>query len=159
MGQFAGSVSCIDFKVRFCSFCIAQDTVTCSAHGSRERCVNNCGIGAPDGRCQWRQQSNAGRTADFSTCSPDLATCPDSVCDSLEQSYPRLCPQDCIGEVSQMNQIPSEQSMFCFVYTCLEWKCALTGKGENGLVPFLSKLIRARSWHNHEDIPALGALV
>ncbi|XP_022087475.1 proto-oncogene tyrosine-protein kinase receptor Ret-like [Acanthaster planci] len=75
---------------------LPQFTATCSRHNSPGKCVNSCGIGAPDGRCKWRQQKGRAHTTNFSTCSPDLNTCPDAVCDSLELFYPRLCPQDCI---------------------------------------------------------------
>lgn len=33
----------------------------------------------------------------YSTCTPDSSTCPDGLCDSLEQLDYRICPQDCTG--------------------------------------------------------------
>jgi hypothetical protein len=34
-------------------------------------------------------------TANYSTCSPDINTCPDGNCDSLEKLNHLICPQDC----------------------------------------------------------------
>ncbi|XP_037083941.1 proto-oncogene tyrosine-protein kinase receptor Ret-like [Pollicipes pollicipes] len=39
--------------------------------------------------------------AEYGTCSPDLATCPDGVCDPLEQLHGALCPQDCADHHSE----------------------------------------------------------
>ncbi|XP_038060530.1 proto-oncogene tyrosine-protein kinase receptor Ret-like [Patiria miniata] len=76
---------------------LEASSATCSRHNAREDCVSACGIGAPDGRCRWREQQNTKACSeDFSTCSPDFRTCPDGVCDNLERLHPRLCPQDCI---------------------------------------------------------------
>lgn len=34
----------------------------------------------------------------YSTCSPDLRTCPDSFCDAVESKDPSICPQDCTSK-------------------------------------------------------------
>ncbi|GFT59044.1 proto-oncogene tyrosine-protein kinase receptor Ret [Nephila pilipes] len=77
-----------------------SDTKWCSNNENQEGCINTCGKGSPNGLCQWRSGSmttadNAGPTADYATCSPDLSACPDGMCDELEQMEPTLCPQDC----------------------------------------------------------------
>lgn len=37
----------------------------------------------------------SGISENYSTCSPDLQTCPDSFCDAVESKDPAICPQDC----------------------------------------------------------------
>uniref|UniRef100_A0A8D3D8C3 Proto-oncogene tyrosine-protein kinase receptor Ret n=1 Tax=Scophthalmus maximus TaxID=52904 RepID=A0A8D3D8C3_SCOMX len=56
------------------------------------------GLGATTGRCQWRQGTEKGISENYSTCSPDLRTCPDSVCDAVESKDSSICPQDCTKE-------------------------------------------------------------
>lgn len=34
----------------------------------------------------------------YSTCSPDLHTCPDGYCDVIESKNVSICPQDCTRE-------------------------------------------------------------
>lgn len=45
----------------------------------------------------WRGEDKPGITLSklYSTCTPDSRTCPDGVCDSLEDLYYGICPQDC----------------------------------------------------------------
>lgn len=53
-------------------------------------------------RCTWRgngTQSKGYQTEDYQTCTPDITTCPDSICDDLEQLHYGICPQDCTKEV------------------------------------------------------------
>ena len=74
-------------------------TAGCSKYGEQAACEGACGLGAGSGRrCQWRYQQGTGLTTHYGTCSPNLATCPDGVCDELERMVPSLCPQDCVGE-------------------------------------------------------------
>eukprot|EP00058_Branchiostoma_floridae_P002226 XP_002587714.1 hypothetical protein BRAFLDRAFT_94617 [Branchiostoma floridae] len=50
------------------------------------------------------------RPRGFATCSPDFRTCPDFVCDRMEQDHPELCPQDCAYEIfglARMNEDPT----------------------------------------------------
>lgn len=46
-------------------------------------------------RCMWRGVPGNISTPLYSTCTPDTATCPDSICDSLEKLHELICPQDC----------------------------------------------------------------
>ncbi|CAH1118933.1 unnamed protein product [Phaedon cochleariae] len=51
-------------------------------------------------RCMWRGDVTSPTiTHVYSTCSPDIHTCPDGVCDSLEQLHYAICPQDCTANV------------------------------------------------------------
>ncbi|XP_010899824.2 proto-oncogene tyrosine-protein kinase receptor Ret isoform X4 [Esox lucius] len=68
---------------------------SCAVGRQRGDCENLRGLGAPTGRCQWRQGSEKGISVGYSTCSPDLRTCPDGVCDSVEDKNTLICPQDC----------------------------------------------------------------
>ncbi|XP_071830284.1 proto-oncogene tyrosine-protein kinase receptor Ret-like [Apostichopus japonicus] len=71
----------------------------CAQFYTREECEKACGYGAPTSRCQWRQQSNPMAITDnFSTCSPNLETCPDHICDDWERKH-GLCWQDCTTNV------------------------------------------------------------
>lgn len=71
---------------------------TCALHATSESCTSSCGRGALDGFCRWRAHvSPPSLTSHYATCTPNLATCPDGVCDELEEIDPMLCPQDCAG--------------------------------------------------------------
>lgn len=50
-------------------------------------------------RCMWHGDVVPGNQTSkiYSTCTPDSHTCPDGICDSLEQLYNLICPQDCTG--------------------------------------------------------------
>lgn len=39
-----------------------------------------------------------GISKNYSTCSPDLRTCPDGVCDAVESKDASICPQDCTSK-------------------------------------------------------------
>uniref|UniRef100_UPI00358E37D9 proto-oncogene tyrosine-protein kinase receptor Ret n=1 Tax=Myxine glutinosa TaxID=7769 RepID=UPI00358E37D9 len=70
---------------------------SCSEHQQRSLCEACSGIGALTGFCHWRQGPAAGISRNFSTCSPNLLTCPDGICDEIEANHSDLCPQDCVG--------------------------------------------------------------
>ncbi|MGH0127440.1 UNVERIFIED_CONTAM: hypothetical protein FKN15_054631 [Acipenser sinensis] len=69
--------------------------LSCAENRVRSDCEACGGIGATDGRCQWRQGSGNALTTNYSTCSPTLQTCPDGQCDVVENMNPAICPQDC----------------------------------------------------------------
>ncbi|GFR12908.1 uncharacterized protein TNCT_189341 [Trichonephila clavata] len=72
---------------------------TCAKHGNPDACTTSCGRGANGGYCQWRSQSFPTLAEEYATCSPNLMTCPDGICDELEELDPLLCPQDCAAVV------------------------------------------------------------
>ncbi|XP_005735104.1 proto-oncogene tyrosine-protein kinase receptor Ret [Pundamilia nyererei] len=76
----------------------SQQVLSCAENRQRTDCESTQGLGATTGRCQWRQGTEKGITENYSTCSPDLQTCPDSVCDAVESKDPSICPQDCTKE-------------------------------------------------------------
>ncbi|XP_035256086.1 proto-oncogene tyrosine-protein kinase receptor Ret isoform X1 [Anguilla anguilla] len=67
----------------------------CAEWKERRKCEAAAGLGTPTGRCQWRQGTEKGISRNYSTCSPDLRTCPDGHCDVIESKDPGICPQDC----------------------------------------------------------------
>ncbi|KAJ8250150.1 hypothetical protein COCON_G00220720 [Conger conger] len=67
----------------------------CAEWKDRRKCETAAGLGTPTGRCQWRQGLEKGISRNYSTCSPDLRTCPDGHCDVIENKDPGICPQDC----------------------------------------------------------------
>ncbi|CAG2225130.1 RET [Mytilus edulis] len=72
---------------------------SCSRFMYKQYCETGCGLGAPNGKCVWRQGNDGGGLeSKYSTCTPDLHTCPDQVCDPLERAFHLLCPQDCTTE-------------------------------------------------------------
>ncbi|XP_073338370.1 proto-oncogene tyrosine-protein kinase receptor Ret [Pagrus major] len=72
-----------------------QQFLSCAENRRRADCESARGLGATTGRCQWRQGSEKGISENYSTCSPDLRTCPDSFCDAVESKDTSICPQDC----------------------------------------------------------------
>ncbi|KAG7462781.1 hypothetical protein MATL_G00188420 [Megalops atlanticus] len=71
----------------------------CAERKERRECESCSGLGAPTGRCQWRQGAgDKGISRNYSTCSPDLRTCPDGYCDVIERKNKGICPQDCTTE-------------------------------------------------------------
>uniref|UniRef100_A0A665TRJ8 Proto-oncogene tyrosine-protein kinase receptor Ret n=1 Tax=Echeneis naucrates TaxID=173247 RepID=A0A665TRJ8_ECHNA len=72
--------------------------LSCARNRWRGDCESAQGLGATSGRCQWRQGTEKGITENYSTCSPDLRTCPDSFCDAVERKDASICPQDCTKE-------------------------------------------------------------
>ncbi|XP_033956030.1 proto-oncogene tyrosine-protein kinase receptor Ret [Pseudochaenichthys georgianus] len=76
----------------------SEQFLSCSENRRRGDCESVRGLGATTGRCQWRQGSEKVISTHYSTCSPDLRTCPDSFCDAVESKHPSICPQDCTKE-------------------------------------------------------------
>ncbi|XP_054715307.1 proto-oncogene tyrosine-protein kinase receptor Ret-like [Uloborus diversus] len=74
---------------------------SCALHATLETCQSSCGRGALDGFCRWRSAPphSPGLSSRYATCSPNLATCPDGICDELEELDPLICPQDCAGHI------------------------------------------------------------
>uniref|UniRef100_A0A673YIJ8 Proto-oncogene tyrosine-protein kinase receptor Ret n=1 Tax=Salmo trutta TaxID=8032 RepID=A0A673YIJ8_SALTR len=72
--------------------------LSCAKGRQRGDCENIRGLGATTGRCQWRQGYAKGISESYSTCSPDLRTCPDGFCDAVESKDASICPQDCTIE-------------------------------------------------------------
>ncbi|XP_033835766.1 proto-oncogene tyrosine-protein kinase receptor Ret [Periophthalmus magnuspinnatus] len=72
-----------------------QEFSSCASNKRRGECESVRGLGATNGRCQWRQGTERGISESYSTCSPDLRTCPNSFCDAVESKDPSICPQDC----------------------------------------------------------------
>ncbi|XP_018411435.1 PREDICTED: proto-oncogene tyrosine-protein kinase receptor Ret [Nanorana parkeri] len=68
---------------------------TCSESKHREQCEVCRGLGSLTGRCQWRQGYGEGITKNYSTCTPNVNTCPDGTCDAVESKDTAICPQDC----------------------------------------------------------------
>uniref|UniRef100_A0A8C7CSR2 Proto-oncogene tyrosine-protein kinase receptor Ret n=1 Tax=Oncorhynchus kisutch TaxID=8019 RepID=A0A8C7CSR2_ONCKI len=75
-----------------------QQFLSCAKGRQRGDCETIRGLGATTGRCQWRQGSAKGISESYSTCSPDLRTCPDGFCDAVESKDASICPQDCTIE-------------------------------------------------------------
>ncbi|XP_069700695.1 proto-oncogene tyrosine-protein kinase receptor Ret isoform X2 [Periplaneta americana] len=81
----------------------------CAERDRRKTCEELCGVAtgraasfkAPrslSAGCVWRPGRGLKKhlfTQEYSTCSPDIETCPDSLCDPLEQTHSHICPQDC----------------------------------------------------------------
>ncbi|XP_072247477.1 proto-oncogene tyrosine-protein kinase receptor Ret [Leuresthes tenuis] len=76
----------------------SQQFLSCAENRQRGECESAVGLGATTGRCQWRQGTGKGISESYSTCSPDLQTCPDSFCDAVESKDKSICPQDCTKE-------------------------------------------------------------
>ncbi|XP_024863407.2 proto-oncogene tyrosine-protein kinase receptor Ret isoform X2 [Kryptolebias marmoratus] len=72
--------------------------LSCAENRQRGECESSPGLGAMTGTCQWRQGSDKEITKNYSTCSPDLRTCPDAICDAVESKDLSICPQDCTRE-------------------------------------------------------------
>ncbi|CAL8257054.1 unnamed protein product [Lota lota] len=75
-----------------------QRALSCGESRQRVDCEITRGLGATNGRCQWRQGTEKGISENYSTCSPDLRTCPDGFCDAVESKEMSICPQDCTTE-------------------------------------------------------------
>ncbi|XP_060577666.1 proto-oncogene tyrosine-protein kinase receptor Ret-like [Ruditapes philippinarum] len=73
----------------------------CSVHDSTQSCSGACGVGLTSGGCVMRgSERNPRMSKNYGTCTHEIATCPNLVCDELENRFPHLCPQDCTTEVS-----------------------------------------------------------
>uniref|UniRef100_A0A8B9M2Z7 Proto-oncogene tyrosine-protein kinase receptor Ret n=1 Tax=Astyanax mexicanus TaxID=7994 RepID=A0A8B9M2Z7_ASTMX len=75
-----------------------QQSLACAEKRQRGDCEAFRGLGASTGRCQWRQGTDKVISENYSTCSPDLRTCPDGYCDVIESKNISICPQDCTRE-------------------------------------------------------------
>ncbi|MCJ8730504.1 hypothetical protein PDJAM_G00185210 [Pangasius djambal] len=75
-----------------------QRSLACAEKRQRGECETFSGLGTPTGRCQWRQGTEKVISENYSTCSPDLRTCPDGYCDVIESKNISICPQDCTRE-------------------------------------------------------------
>ncbi|XP_034040440.1 proto-oncogene tyrosine-protein kinase receptor Ret [Thalassophryne amazonica] len=75
-----------------------QRFLSCAESRQRGDCESVRGLGATTGRCLWRQGTEKGISENYSTCSPDLRTCPDGICDAIESKDMSICPQDCTKE-------------------------------------------------------------
>ncbi|TSK22694.1 Proto-oncogene tyrosine-protein kinase receptor Ret [Bagarius yarrelli] len=75
-----------------------QRSLACAEKRQRGECETFRGLGTPTGRCQWRQGTGKVISENYSTCSPDLRTCPDGYCDVIESKNISICPQDCTHE-------------------------------------------------------------
>ncbi|KAK7083026.1 hypothetical protein SK128_009237, partial [Halocaridina rubra] len=70
----------------------------CSSKVYNESCESTCGLGT-SGSCSWRSQDKDKEellSSSYSTCSPDLSSCPDGFCDELESLDSGICLQDCV---------------------------------------------------------------
>ncbi|GLH10123.1 Proto-oncogene tyrosine-protein kinase receptor ret, partial [Gryllus bimaculatus] len=81
-----------------------------TAHDCTRHCAQGVGAARPrkgdavakaadvDSTCTWRSigPSRPQAHANFTTCTPDVLTCPDGECDELERENKFLCPQDCV---------------------------------------------------------------
>ncbi|KAL2083232.1 hypothetical protein ACEWY4_021005 [Coilia grayii] len=77
---------------------LEQRMLSCAEKRKRSECETFRGLATPTGRCQWRQNTEKGISQNYSTCSPDLRTCPDGFCDVVERKDTTICPQDCTKE-------------------------------------------------------------
>ncbi|KAI5107968.1 proto-oncogene tyrosine-protein kinase receptor Ret precursor, partial [Silurus meridionalis] len=75
-----------------------QHSLACAEKRQHGECEIFRGLGTPTGRCQWRQGTEKVISTNYSTCSPDLRTCPDGYCDVIEKKNISICPQDCTRE-------------------------------------------------------------
>ncbi|XP_072388296.1 uncharacterized protein Ret [Diabrotica undecimpunctata] len=76
--------------------CLQQDSCALGTGGFQS--VNN--RNGPK-RCMWRgDEITVNITHLYSTCTPETKTCPDGICDSLEESHYMLCPQDCAEQAA-----------------------------------------------------------
>ena len=77
---------------------------SCSVFKTRGSCETGCGSGT-NVTCSWRDNNPSDDNKwppTYATCSPDVRTCPDDVCDELEQEDAMLCPQDCTRELKRL---------------------------------------------------------
>lgn len=83
--------------------CLDDAYTNCANFHNKKNCMNFCGVGTAQGSCNWRPLGTESRHLQkkYSTCSPNLDTCPDGYCDPLESLAHKsdngnsICPQDC----------------------------------------------------------------
>ena len=57
-------------------------------------------MGLINGNCMMRgTEYQREMSANYGTCTYNISTCPDTVCDELEELEPLLCPQDCTSKL------------------------------------------------------------
>uniref|UniRef100_A0ABM0MNW1 Proto-oncogene tyrosine-protein kinase receptor Ret-like n=1 Tax=Saccoglossus kowalevskii TaxID=10224 RepID=A0ABM0MNW1_SACKO len=76
----------------------------CSMFRTKKDCESACGIGSPNGRCTWLHRDRP-QAMDYSTCTPNILTCPDYSCDVLESAHPKICLQDCVDHSNVMGSV------------------------------------------------------
>jgi proto-oncogene tyrosine-protein kinase Ret len=94
-------VEIIESETFLCNLTFDSKEEFCSKHQFKEDCENSCGFGSKIGFCTWREykptnlQMNISSV--FTTCTPDIESCSNQVCDALEISKKDflICPQDC----------------------------------------------------------------
>ena len=95
------------------SECHVGASSLCAEFRTESECRRHGGLPATDERgCRWRSSGNSSAsrlTDEYSTCSTDLATCPDGHCDDLEALNWDICPQDCTENVRGLHE--SDHSM------------------------------------------------
>jgi proto-oncogene tyrosine-protein kinase Ret len=88
-----------------CNLTTESSEEFCSKHQFKEDCEKSCGFGSKVGLCTWREyratNNKMNISSIFSTCTPDIETCSNQVCDALENSKKDflICPQDCTKNV------------------------------------------------------------
>ncbi|CAD6999975.1 unnamed protein product [Ceratitis capitata] len=80
-----------------CDHKVKSRSQTCAQIKYTRQCTKFCGLGTSGGTCMWRG-SNAGFFgSNYASCVPDVAYCPDNICDPLEELNTFICPQDCVA--------------------------------------------------------------
>ncbi|XP_061427258.1 proto-oncogene tyrosine-protein kinase receptor Ret isoform X1 [Lethenteron reissneri] len=112
---------------------------SCSENDRQEGCESCSALGAVTGRCQWRRGPSSGINKNYSTCSSNLLTCPDGVCDEMERDNEDLCPQDCVesGNVIGGHEMGYPLGIraghgTCYCYDILKCICELPDIEEPG---------------------------
>ncbi|XP_066981585.1 proto-oncogene tyrosine-protein kinase receptor Ret-like isoform X1 [Macrobrachium rosenbergii] len=107
----------------------SEEVEWCSSKGLNTTCEASCGLGS-SGYCSWRPSQDTPNNALYGTCSPDLDTCPNGVCDELEQLHLGICPQDCVeaddfaGKSFGLIGPEGRGVQSCrWLFTCNEGKC------------------------------------
>ncbi|XP_045594618.2 proto-oncogene tyrosine-protein kinase receptor Ret [Procambarus clarkii] len=94
------TLSVEDPVVSPCSNQTTSREAWCSHASYAATCLSSCGLGAVLS-CWWRPLvTKPGEilARHYATCSPDLDTCPNGICDELELLNSGICPQDCVDE-------------------------------------------------------------
>ncbi|XP_066584360.1 proto-oncogene tyrosine-protein kinase receptor Ret [Prorops nasuta] len=135
-------VNLIDLTSSTIRTCNQSEVVnhSCAIAETRRDCESSCGIGGGafnngsyEGKCMWRANNGNGlskMTERYATCSPDLAFCPDNICDELEYLDYRICPQDCtiesevhFGEINKDGRGIKSGVDMCFCNDMMQCTC------------------------------------
>ncbi|XP_050534527.1 proto-oncogene tyrosine-protein kinase receptor Ret isoform X2 [Daktulosphaira vitifoliae] len=85
---------------------------------TKSSCMSSCGIGSPL-KCQWRESPNPDvLSVNYSTCTPDMNTCPDGFCDTLERKNLLICPQDCTEDVFGTGMMKGKRGIYTATGVC-----------------------------------------